>query len=161
MAMQNGTLHHPAVKKLNFKSKMVDGHHCENQKIAISLPQFYRFWWNLAWWCILVLRTRYKVKVITFENLIWRIYTMLKTEKLLKCFLELHNDKFGNKTANINIKNCSLSIVLTTMDPKLQKLLEWWCYSALRRHSAGNITFLMIFTVFDPSLLTVWINGRF
>ena len=50
---------------------------------------------------------------------------MLKTEKLLKCFLELHNDKFGNKTANINIKNCSLSIVLTTMDPKLQKLLEW------------------------------------
>jgi len=25
----------------------------------------------------------------------------------------------------------------------------------------GNITFLMIFTVFDPSPLTSWINGSF
>jgi len=25
----------------------------------------------------------------------------------------------------------------------------------------GNITFLMIFAVFDPSPLTLWINGSF
>jgi len=42
----------------------------------------------------------------------------LKIKKLLKYFLELHHDtlhEFGNKTANITIKNCSIP-VLTAMD---------------------------------------------
>jgi len=45
----------------------------------------------------------------------------------LKYKLSLHDNtlhKFGNKTANINIKICSLSTVLTATDPKLQKSVK-------------------------------------
>jgi len=31
--------------------------------------------------------------------------------------------KFGRKTANINIKNCSLSMMLTALDQKPQKII--------------------------------------
>jgi len=51
----------------------------------------------------------------------------LNIEKQLNNFLELQNDavlKFGNKTANINIKNRSLSVTLTVMDQKPQKSLK-------------------------------------
>jgi len=37
--------------------------------------------------------------------------------------------KFGRKTANINIKNCSLSMMLTALDQKPQK-----------NHYKGDIT---------------------
>ena len=64
-----------------------------------------------------------------------------------------------------NTKNCSLSIVLTATDQKPQKSLKRSYYSASRWHSGnvmvGNITFLMIFAVFDPSPLTRWINCSF
>ena len=61
--------------------------------------------------------------------------------------------KSGNKTANINIKNCSLSVVLRSTDQKLQKSLKKWHYSASRWHwgdvmMVGNITFLVIFLPF-------------
>ena len=55
--------------------------------------------------------------------------------------------------------------MLTATDQKLQKSLKRWYYSASRWHSGnmmvGNITFLMIFAVFDPSSLTLWINCSF
>jgi len=35
-----------------------------------SLQSFDRFWWNLAWWCILVPRTWRIIKVLIFDNLI-------------------------------------------------------------------------------------------
>ena len=66
---------------------------------------------------------------------------------------------------HINTKNCSLSIVLTATDKKPQKSVKRSCYSASRWHSGnvmvGNITFLMIFAVFDVSPLTLWINCSF
>ena len=66
---------------------------------------------------------------------------------------------------DINTKNCRLSIVLTATDQKPQKSLKRSYYSASRWHSgnvmAGNITFWMIFAVFDPSPLTLWINCSF
>jgi len=49
------------------------------------------------------------------------------------------------KTANINIKNCTLSIVLTATDQKPQKSFKKSYYSASCLHSGnamvGNITF--------------------
>jgi len=48
----------------------------------------------------------------------------LEIKKLLQNWLELQNNalhKFGNNRANINIKNCSLFIILMATDPKLQK----------------------------------------
>jgi len=47
----------------------------------------------------------------------------LEIKKLLQNWLELQNNalhKFGNNRANINIKNCSLFIILMATDPKLQ-----------------------------------------
>jgi len=46
---------------------------------------------------------------------------------LLQNFLELSNDalhKCGHKTANINIKNCTLSTVLKAMDKKTAKIIK-------------------------------------
>jgi len=51
------------------------------------------------------------------------VATILRIEKLP----ELQNDtlhKFGNKTANVNIKNCSLSIVLSAMEQQQQNSLK-------------------------------------
>jgi len=76
-------------------------------------------------------------------------------------FNTLHN--FDNKTADIITKNCSSSIVLTATDQKPQNSLKRSYYSASRSGNVmvGNITFLMIFAVFDPSPLTLWINCSF
>jgi len=41
-----------------------------------------------------------------------------------------------NKTAIINDKNCSLSIMLTVMDKNCKKIIKRWCYSASRWHHA-------------------------
>ena len=55
--------------------------------------------------------------------------------------------------------------MLRATDQKPQKSLKRSYYSASRWHSGnmmvGNITFLMIFAVFDPSSLTLWINCSF
>ena len=51
------------------------------------------------------------------------VATILRIEKLP----QLQNDtlhKFGNKTANVNIKNCSLSIVLSEMEQQQQNSLK-------------------------------------
>ena len=65
----------------------------------------------------------------------------------------------------INTKNCCLSIVLTATDQKLQKSLKRWYYPPSHCLNVNvmlsNMTFLMIFTVFDPSPLTLWINCSF
>ena len=67
--------------------------------------------------------------------------------------------------SHINIKNCSLSTVLTATDQKPQKSFKRWYY--LPSHCLnvnvmlGNITFLAISAVFDPSQLTLWINCSF
>ena len=56
-------------------------------------------------------------------------------------------------------------IPIVDPDKKPQKSLKRWYYSASRWHSGdvmvGDITFLMIFAVFDPSPLTLWINWSF
>ena len=72
---------------------------------------------------------------------------------------------FDNKTSNISTKNCTLSIMLTATDQKPQKSLK----GHITQHHGdiqanvmvGNITFLMIFAVFDPSPLTQWIKSSF
>ena len=55
--------------------------------------------------------------------------------------------------------------MLTATDQKPQKSLKRSYYSASRWHSGnvmvGNITFLMIFAVFDASPLTLWIKCSF
>jgi len=65
----------------------------------------------------------------------------------------------------INTKNCSLSIVLTATDQKPQKLLKiitHECDHCLNVNvMLSNMTFLMIFAVFDPSPLTLWIDCSF
>jgi len=59
---------------------------------------------------------------------------------------------------NKNIKNCSLSIVLTVTNQKLQKSLKRWYYPPSHCLNVNvllsYITFLMIFAVFDRSPLT-------
>jgi len=58
----------------------------------------------------------------------------------------------ANNTANINDKNCSLSIVLTAMHRILQKIIKKWYYSALSWHlddvMVGNINFLWFLQFF-------------
>ena len=65
----------------------------------------------------------------------------------------------------INIKNCSLSIVLTATDQKPQKSLKRWYFPPSHCLNVSvmlsNMTFLMIFAVFDPLPLTLWINCSF
>ena len=60
--------------------------------------------------------------------------------------------KFDNKSADINMKNCSLSIMLSATNEKPQKLLQ--CYTTHRRvdtqamlHAltVGNVIFFMMF----------------
>ena len=63
----------PTVKKFDFqKSKMADGRHFKNRKIAISLQPCDRFWWNLAQWHILVPYKGSFVKITNFWNPTWR-----------------------------------------------------------------------------------------
>ena len=65
----------------------------------------------------------------------------------------------------INTENCSLSIVLTATDQKPQKSLKRWYYPPSHCLNVNvmlsNMAFLMIFAVFDPSPLTLWINCSF
>ena len=65
----------------------------------------------------------------------------------------------------INTKNCNLSIVLMAMDQKPLKSLKRWYYPPSHCLNVNvmlsNMTFLMIFAVFDPSPLTLWINCSF
>jgi len=60
---------------------------------------------------------------------------------------------------HVNTKNYSLSIVLTATDQKLQKSLKRWYYPPSHCLNVNvmliNMTFLMIFAVFDPSPLTL------
>jgi len=79
----------------------------------------------------------------------------LANKKLLKYTFNntmTHYSILTIKTANINTKNCSLSIVLTATDRKRQKSLKRWYYTASRWHSSdlmvGNMIFLMIFLRF-------------
>jgi len=60
-------------------------------------------------------------------------------EKLLQWTAEWNTSQIGNKTANINIKNYSLSTLLTAMDQKPQK-----SHRHLGDMVVGNITVLMI-----------------
>jgi len=62
----------------------------------------------------------------------------------------------GLASNNINTKNCSLSIVLTATHQKPQKPPSH-CLNV--NVMLSNMTFLMIFAVFDVSPLTLWING--
>jgi len=66
---------------------------------------------------------------------------------------------------HINTKNCSLSIVLTATDQKPQKSLKRWYYPPSHclnvNMMLSNMTFLLIFAVFDQSPLTRWINCSF
>jgi len=63
----------PTVKKFDYqKSKMADGRHFKNRKIAISLQPCDRFWWNLAQWHILVPYKGSFVKITNFWNPTWR-----------------------------------------------------------------------------------------
>ena len=56
-------LDRPTVKNLKCqKSKMAAAAILKNLKIAISQPQFDRFWRNLIWWCSLTLLTALTVK---------------------------------------------------------------------------------------------------
>jgi len=64
----------------------------------------------------------------------------IENKKLLQNFLKLPNDashKFRNKTANINMKNCSLSIALTATDQKPQSssLMKSSCETRQRKLS--------------------------
>ena len=68
--------------------------------------------------------TEVSIKVLTFENLIRRTAAILKIEKLLHISWNYTMTYYTNltiKTANINIKNCSLSVVLTATDQKPKK----------------------------------------
>jgi len=69
--------------------------------------------------------------------------------------------KTGNKTANINVKNCSLYTLLTATDRKPQKIIKGTNIDIQVMLSVVNIAFLWFFAVFDPSLLTVYINCSF
>jgi len=65
----------------------------------------------------------------------------------------------------ISILKTSISIMLTATDQKPQKSLN----AHITQHHVdiwgnvmvGNITFLMVFAVFDPSPLTLWIHCSF
>ena len=66
---------------------------------------------------------------------------------------------FRNAIPLINTKNCSLSIVLTATDQKPQKSLKRSYYPPSHclnvKVMLSNMTFLMIFAVFDPLPLTL------
>jgi len=49
---------------------------------------------------------------------------MADRRHLAKLYTVTHYTIFDNKTANINTKNCSLSILLTETDQKFQKSLK-------------------------------------
>ena len=79
--------------------------------------------------------------------------------------LSLHSFQVHRPIEVINTKNCSLSLVLTATDQKPQKSLKRLYYPPSHCLNVNvmlsNMTFLMIFAVFDPSLLTQWINCIF
>ena len=55
MMVQNGFLNLSDRYKIEFqKSKTVDSCHSENRQITIYICNLYRFWLNLAGWCMLV-----------------------------------------------------------------------------------------------------------
>jgi len=176
--MPNGSLNCSDRKKIEFqKSKMADGPIVKNVKspylwfcatVRLILMKFLH---NEAYWSpapdvkFNFFYSRQSYSLYGGEPLSWE----MRIEKLLKYIVSLHNNtlhNFDNKTANINTKNCSLSILLTATNQKPQKSFKRWYYSASSWHSVdvmilGNVTFLMIFAVFDLSPLTRWINCSF
>ena len=63
-----------------------------------------------------------QLKFRTFKNPRWRRTTILKKSKNV-VLMDIINSllRTGNKTANINVKNCSLYTLLTATDRKPQK----------------------------------------
>jgi len=77
---------------------------------------------------------------------------------------QLYLLKTGNRTANINKKNCSLYTLLTATDRKQQnynRAILTTITFTFKQCYCGNIALLMIFAVFDLPPLTVCINGSF
>ena len=71
----------------------------------------------------------------------------------------------GNKTANINVTNCSLYTLLTATDRKPQKNHTKGNFNRTNIDIQATLVWLtllfMIFAVFDPSPLTLCINCIF
>jgi len=155
MQMQNGSLNFHTVKRFEFQNSRPPFKNLLNHHF---LQLFDRFWWNLP------SERNVRLKYLIFQNLIWQTAAIWKSKNCFNIFwnytMMLYSN-LANKTANITIK-CSLWLMLMVTDQKLQKSLERWYYSASNWHSSdmmvGNITVLMIFVVFDPLLLTLWIN---
>ena len=94
MAAENGGVPEAeVVQNRQFISTMVANCHLENIKHDISEIIWTYYSRILLCWCIIVLPSLSAIKCTVTDN----------------------------KTANINDKNCSLSIALTAMDQKLQK----------------------------------------
>jgi len=89
------------------------------------LADFHEIWYSNAYWSPM---PDVKFNFVIYDNLMWRRTAIWRIEKLLKyIYLLLHNNilhNFDNKTANINTKHCSLSVVLTATDQKPQKSLK-------------------------------------
>ena len=79
------TLGHPKWRSTNnfkiSKSKMADGGHIKNRKIAISQKPFGRFWRNFARWHILILRGFHLNKKSNFKNPRWQTAVIFKIVK--------------------------------------------------------------------------------
>ena len=59
------------LKNFKIKSSMADGGYLENRKITISQKPFGRFWWNFAWWHILILQrlpANQKLKLLKIQD---------------------------------------------------------------------------------------------
>ena len=90
-------------------------------------------------------------------------YTRIERSTFIQPYSELcYGDHGSLSTATFiqnNTKNCSLSIVLTATDQKPQKSLKKSYYPPSHCLNVNvmlsNMTFLMIFAVFDPSPLTL------
>ena len=94
-----------------------------------------------------------------------KIYSICSLDASASSMLGVLNDNQSSVILVINTKNCSLSTVLTATDQKPQKSLKSWYYPPSHCLNVNvmlsNMTFLMIFAVFDPSPLTLWINCSF
>jgi len=86
------------------------------------LTDFDEMWHGDACWSS---ASEVKFKFLIFDNVVWPTAAILKTEKLLKYIFNCTTTHYTILTikqqANINIKDCSLSIVLTATDQKPPK----------------------------------------
>jgi len=117
----------PTIKKLEFhKSKMADGGHFENVKIAISLQPLGRFWRNLSRWRTLAPYSGCTVTISNFWKSKMAATAILKNHKnrdisatvwpIFTKFDMLVQNGSLNKTANINTKNCSITLTSRRCD---------------------------------------------